>query len=124
MKITTFASALVLVIAGFVSAAAVAQQTPVPVVTGQNWVNATEGEKLAFLLGMATVIEIEQELQEANPPRELSSLVPTLVEGLDGMRLRDIMLELDNWYVANGDQLTRPVVETLWFELALPNAPQ
>jgi hypothetical protein len=92
------------------------------VVTGKHWVDSTEREKKAFLIGMGTIIEIEQEVQSKNPTSEKArSFIPTFVAGLSQYSITDVMNELDNWYQANPDKLDRPVIEVIWSELVMPN---
>jgi len=39
---------------------------------------------------------------------------------LQGQNLDSIREGLNRWYAGNLDQLQRPVIETLWFEMAVP----
>jgi hypothetical protein len=92
-----------------------------PVVTGKHWVESTEREKKAFLIGMGTIIEIEQEVQSKNPSSEKTkSFIPTFVAGLSQYSITEIMNQIDSWYQAHPDQLNRPVIEVIWSELVIP----
>ena len=93
-----------------------------PVATGEHWTTATEREKKAFLLGMGTMIKVEYEIQGEDPPPDDKTFIQTLVKGLSKFTLTSAMEAIDAWYAANPDQLERPVVEVIWFELTLPNA--
>lgn len=99
-----------------------ADDPDIPLITGKHWMEATRSGKLAFLAGAANVIEIEQALQADDPPGDRDSLVPVIVRGLNGSTLTQVMEALDRWYAENKDQLERPVIETIWFELALPKS--
>ena len=55
-------------------------------------------------------------------PGDRDSLVPVLVRGMDGKTIDEVKMELDAWYANNPDRLERPVLETIWYELALPNS--
>jgi hypothetical protein len=92
-----------------------------PMVTGEHWTTATEREKKAFLLGMGTIIEVEQEIQGENPPADDKTFIQTLVRGLSKFTITTAMEAIDTWYSSNADQLKRPVIEVIWFELTLPN---
>lgn len=96
----------------------------VPVVTGEHWTDATEQQKRAFILGMATIIELEQEFQATSPPAPGASLVPPMVNGLSDYTLEGILRNLDQWYADNPDGMNRAVVEVIWTEMALPNLQQ
>jgi hypothetical protein len=100
-----------------------AQAHELPIVTGKHWTQSTEAQKRAFLFGMATLLEAEQELQGKDPAPEIrdNSLVPTLVEGLSQYTIITAMEAIDAYYAQHSDQLNRPVLEVIWFELALPN---
>lgn len=96
----------------------------VPIVTGEHWATATEQEKRAFILGMGTIIEIEQEFQADNPPEPGTSMIPPMVNGLSDYTLEGILRNLDQWYADNPDGASRAVIEVIWTELALPNLTQ
>lgn len=109
----------VLMVSGTVSAQ---DNRNLPVVTGKHWVDSTEREKKAFLIGMGTIIEVEQEVQSKNPSSEKArSFIPTFVAGLSGYSITEIMNQVDSWYQANPDKLDRPVIEVIWSELVMPN---
>jgi hypothetical protein len=39
---------------------------------------------------------------------------------LKGQTLDSVRERLDRWYAAHLDQLQRPVIETIWFEIVVP----
>ena len=119
-SITSSACAAVL---GLALLTTIAGGTELPVVTGEHWTSATDNEKRAFLVGIATALEVEQEFQAINPQASGASMVPIMIQGLDRFTLTEIMQGVDSWYAGNGEQLDRPVIEVLWYELALPNLP-
>jgi hypothetical protein len=93
-----------------------------PIATGEHWTTATEREKKAFLLGFATMAKIEYEIQGTSPPPDDKTFIQLMVKGLSKYNLTSAMEAIDAWYAANPDQLKRPVIEVIWFELTLPNA--
>ncbi len=97
-----------------------AQNKSFPVVTGEHWVNATPMERLSFIAGLTTMIELEKEVQGANPPADQRSLVPAWISGLSRFTLKDIVLALDDVYTKKPELKSKPVVEVLWFEVAFP----
>jgi hypothetical protein len=69
-----------------------AQEDQLPVVTGEHWVTSTEVEKKAFLIGMGTIIEVEQEAQSqsSTPLPDEATFIPELVQGLSQYTITDI----------------------------------
>ena len=68
------------------------------------------------------MIKVEHEIQGAAPPPDDKTFTQTLVKGLSKFTLTSTMEAIDAWYVANPEQITRPFIEVIWFELTLPNA--
>ncbi len=115
--VSAFAVVLALV---FCLGAATASARELPVVTGEHWVKSTEGERKAFLLGAATIIGLEYQVQ-GGAPAEDKTLVDTWVPGLSPYTLETLVKGLDDYYKNNPGKLNRPVIEVLWTEFALPN---
>ncbi len=91
-----------------------------PIVTGEHWVAATVKERQAFLLGMATIIELEQEVKGEHPSEGCRTLIHSWVKGLSGYTLTHLRAKLDTWYADHPDKQQRPVVEVLWYEFVTP----
>lgn len=92
----------------------------VPLVTGRHWTESSEQLKKAYLIGIANVIQVEAAYHGGNPPSDQQSFVPRFARGLKGQTLDGVRAGLDKWYAAHPDQLERPVVETIWFEMVVP----
>jgi hypothetical protein len=92
----------------------------IPVITGEHWTTSSEEMKKAYLVGIANFLQIETAYQAENPPTDAQSIVPRLVKGLQGQTLDSVREGLNRWYAGNPDQLQRPVIETVWFEMAAP----
>lgn len=91
------------------------------IVTGEHWMGADQDEKRAFLVGVGNVLEIEQAMAGENyAAMRGRSIVPVLLDGLSGMPIADIVVQLDKFYAANPDQKMRPVLEVLYIDMALP----
>jgi hypothetical protein len=116
------AAALVLALGAVAHAQGMADDPDVPIATGEHWMNAADNGKIAYLLGIANVLDVEQAIQGDTPPADDASLVPVMMRGLNGMSLRQVSEALDRWYADNPNQLGRPVLETIWFEIAKPNS--
>jgi hypothetical protein len=97
------------------------QQKDFPVVMGFHWVNATPQERLAFVAGMATMLELEKEVQGSNPHPEQKSLVPDWIRGLSKLTFKEIVAALDSVFESKPELQQKPVVEVLWYEVAFPN---
>jgi len=92
----------------------------IPVITGEHWTTSSEEMKKAYLVGIANVLQVETAYHAENPPTDAQSFVPRLVKGLQGQTLDSVREGLNRWYAENPDQLQRPVIETVWFEMAVP----
>lgn len=92
----------------------------IPVITGEHWTTSSEEMKKAYLVGIANLLQIETAYHAENPPTDAQSIVPRLVKGLQGQTLDSVREGLNRWYAENPDQLQRPVIETVWFEMAVP----
>ena len=93
-----------------------------PIVTGVHWVDSSHEQKRAFLFGVGNMLEIEQAMAgddyEAMRGR---SIVPVLLEGLSGTSIEKIVTALNEYYAVHAAQISRPVIEVLYIEMALPN---
>lgn len=87
---------------------------------GEQWPNATEREKMAYLLGIRDMAMAEYQLTGPNPKDR--TLVKKWVESLDGMTLRQIMETVDAYYKANPDKQQQTIFEVVWFQLVEPRA--
>lgn len=104
------------------AACGMARAQEIPIVTGEHWTKSSEEVKKAYLVGIANVIQIETAYHTSNPPADAQSLVPRLAKGLKGSghTLASVQDGLNKWYASHPDQLRRPVIETLWFEMVVP----
>ena len=96
----------------------------VPLINGQHWTQSTEQLKKVYLTGMANVMQVDTAYQAGNPPSDAQSVIPRFARGLKGQTLDGVREGLDRWYAANPDKLQRPVIETIWFEMAAPGLPK
>jgi hypothetical protein len=92
------------------------------IVNGEHWVSSSLEQKRAYLFGVGNVLEIEQAMAgDDYKDMRGRSIVPVLLEGLSGVGIANIVTQLDKYYVDHPDQATRPVIEVLYLEMALPN---
>jgi len=92
----------------------------VPIVTGEHWTRSSQEVKKAYLVGIANIVQIELTYEGASPASDGQSALPRLQRGLKGQTLDSVREALDRWYAAHPDQLQRPVIETIWFEMVIP----
>mgnify|MGYP000880114441 CR=1 FL=1 len=96
------------------------QAADIPIVTGEHWTKSSEDVKKGYLVGIANLVQIESAYYQGKPPTDAESFVPRLVKGMQGQTLDSVREGLNQWYAANPGQLQRPVIETIWFEMAVP----
>jgi hypothetical protein len=113
------AGSLVLATALAVSVPALAADYQIPVVTGEHWTQSSPQERKAFLVGAATIIELDQEVQGTAPAK--NSTIDAWAHGLSGYTFDQMVAAIDKWYADHPDKLRRPVIEIMWYELAQPN---
>ena len=92
----------------------------IPLVTGKQWTDSNEQAKKAYLVGIANLAQVDIAFHEGKPPSDTQSIVPRFARGLKGQSLDSVRQGLDRWYAAHPDQLQRPVIETIWFEMVVP----
>ncbi|WP_433740258.1 hypothetical protein [Pseudomonas putida] len=107
-----------------VTASGMARAEGVAMITGEQWVQSTEQLKKVYLIGIANAFEVEAAYSKAKPPTDEQSLIPRFARGLKGQTLDTVRERLNQWYAANPDQVKRPVLETIWFEMVLPGLKQ
>ena len=106
------------------TASGIARADEVPMITGEHWMRSTEQLKKVYLIGIANAYHVEAAYQGSNQPTDDESLIPRFVRGLKGHTLDTVREGLNQWYAANPDRVTRPVIETIWFELVVPGLQQ
>lgn len=90
----------------------------IPVVTGEQWTTSSPDVQKAYLIGIANLMQVETAYYAKNPPTDAQNFVPRFAKGLQGQTLDSVRDGLNRWYAKNPDQLQRPVLETIWFEIA------
>lgn len=97
----------------------VARAETIPIVTGQNWVSSTDGEKKAYLVGISNLLEVERAYPTYNARND--GVAQRFEKGLHGETLDSVRQSLDQYYAANPTMLQHPVIETIWFQVVKPN---
>jgi hypothetical protein len=106
--------------AGWLVLTGTANADEVPMVTGEHWVKSSDELKKAYLIGVANVLQVEHAYEATNQPTDAQSLVPRMAKGLKGQTLDSVRERVNRWYAAHPDQIKRPVLETIWFEIVVP----
>ena len=70
----------------------------------KHWKASSQSEKLSFLAGFASMIELEREWQGKNPLSIEQSTVGSWVKGFADVRFSDISTALDQYAEQNPDQ--------------------
>ncbi|MCM8596730.1 hypothetical protein [Accumulibacter sp.] len=96
----------------------------IPLVDGTMWVKSSEDVKKAYLVGLANVVQVEAAYHAENPSLAGTGFSPRVVAGMKGQTLGGVLEALDRWYAAHPEELRRPVVETIWFEMVVPALPK
>jgi hypothetical protein len=97
-----------------------AEAAEVPIVTGEQWTTSSEAVKKAYLVGLANMVQVEMAYYGRNQPTDAQSFVPRLSKGMQGQSLDSVRQGVDSWYAANPAGLKRPVLDIIWFEMAVP----
>ncbi|MDM0070031.1 hypothetical protein [Variovorax sp. J31P207] len=92
----------------------------VAVVTGEQWTTSSDAVKKAYLVGVANMVQVERAYNGATPPSDAQSIVPRMARGMQGQTLDSVREGVDRWYAANPTKLKRPVLDIIWFEMAVP----
>ena len=122
MKRLAFLLAPILLLAISLSAwAGQKAESDLTIVTGEHWVPASLDQKRAYLFGVGNVLEIEQAMAgEQYAGMRGRSIVPVLLEGLSGTSIAEMVIQIDKYYADNPEQVSRPVLEVMYLEMALP----
>jgi hypothetical protein len=92
------------------------------IVSGEEWVGSSMEQKRAYLFGVGNMLQIERAMAgDGYQDSRGRSIVPVLLDGLAGISLDNIVMQLNKYYADNPAQSKRPVIEVLYLEMALPN---
>jgi hypothetical protein len=91
-----------------------------PVLTGEVWLKMTHDEKVAFVWGMGHMLSIERNIIARHPEVKKAGFSGKMAEGLAGISMNDIIRDIDKYYQENPDDLSAPVIEVIWDDIAKP----
>lgn len=91
-----------------------------PVITLNDWKQSTYAERMGFLAGFLSALDLEKEWQGKKPLPLEKSLNYSWIKGFAGVSMTEIA-DTTNAYVAkHPEDLNRPLVEYLWYAYAQP----
>ncbi len=90
------------------------------ILTGDIWQKAPQDDKVSFVWGVCHVVTIEQALMKEFPSLKVENFSAKAAEGLVGLKINDIVREVDEYYVENPSKLETPVVTVIWDRLIKP----
>ncbi len=105
---------------------------PLTSLTGTLWVQSPRENKLAFILGVESVVAVEYTVAEkflalADKPTTKSDIVQEMslfpqywITVFENVTRESIVNKIDAWYVDNEAQWDRPVFDVLWYEIMEP----
>lgn len=89
------------------------QAVSCPSVQLKHWKSSSQHEKLAFLFGFATMLEMEKEWQGDKPLTIGYSITASWVRGLAGKTLGDLSKALDDYIAQHPDDTESSVIGVL-----------
>ncbi len=87
--------------------------------TGTEWLKSSQGEKLAFLYGVSSVVAIEQLIADRQGTAP-SPFVRAWGKAFNNISWPALQHLVDDWYTTHPDDKERPVFDVLWWEYMLP----
>ena len=88
-------------------------ETSYPSFTMDHWKHSGKDEKMAFLFGFLSALEMEKEWQAGKPQPISKSTVSSWVRGLSGMTIDQMRESLDSYIEQNPDKKDANVIEVL-----------
>ena len=113
MKRIGLAAAFVVGLALVAAPGGKAQAQEFLVVDGTHWQQMDEGQRIAFVSGVMHVLEFERQLKGDTMMAEERSFVPHMIAAVSGRTIGDVAVDVTDYYIANPDDLGRPVISTI-----------
>jgi hypothetical protein len=105
-----------------ISSSFVLAEKDLPIVNGKHWMSSTLQEKRAYMFGIGNILEIEQAMAgDSYKTTNSYSIIPTLLDGLAGISIAELVKQLDQFYRQHPEQNKKTVIEVLYLEMAKPN---
>lgn len=104
--------------------------SPIDQFTGKYWVNSQLTNQESYLFGIESAIEVEYYINSRlaaqsakagkKPAFSLSPFEKGWMEAFKDVPRKQIAEEISKWYDEHPDQLDRPVLAVIWYELIAP----
>ncbi len=100
--------------------------------TGQVWQASSLDNKTAFIYGIESAVAIEYVTAEhiaqkkghatdkQSVVKSLTAFPQSWIMAFDGMDKKSIVGAIDAWYAKHSNQLQKPVLDVLWYEIMEP----
>lgn len=88
---------------------------------GDLWKQLGKDDKLAYLWGMFTVVEVERQLMEAEPSLKVENFSAKAAEAEQGKTFEELVTAVDTFYRDNPDKEGHSVIRVLWDVTIVPN---
>lgn len=124
--ILALAMAMVLALPLGAQAADTQNQSVDEVLTGKQWIKASNNEKLAFLYGVTSAFEVEEHFATKNQRGKVvqSKFAKDWLKASRQVKESDldtILKKIEDWYKANSDKMDTPVLFVVWKECIQPS---
>ena len=83
------------------------------VLDGSHWQQMDEAQRVAFVSGAMHILEFERQLKGDTMMADERSFVPYLIDAVQGRTVGDVSVDITDYYIANPDDLGRPVISTI-----------
>lgn len=104
---------------------------PIDQLTGKIWQDSIASNKEAILfgidLGVAANYFADQKAMEKHGKKSKNKAISQLswfdrcwIKAFTNISRKEAVTMVDNWYAAHPDQLDRPVMSVLWYEVVVP----
>lgn len=94
----------------------------VPIVDGTLWMQSSDVEKRAYIIGAGNFIAMEYAYQSKSkqPPTPYQSSVPDFFRYTDDVTLDEVIEAADGWYKVHSNEMDTPVLTVFWDTLVKP----
>ena len=87
--------------------------------TGELWQQMSAEAKVAFVWGVGNLVDLDAAQAGTAGASEWSS-IPTLVRGLRGTPINEVVRYVDAFYATHQGELDRPVIDAIFQTVVLP----
>lgn len=126
---TAFLALSILASGGIANAAdsATASKSPAELFTGEYWIKSSPENKEIYLYGIESAVDIENQIASSQAAKKgkrgmytLSPFEKGWIEAFPDTTRKEIAAEVDAWYKNHPEQLDRPVLGVIWYEVIQP----